>query len=196
MKTGTAKLYNWAIEKAGSKLAPLWIATLFSLELVLFIPLDAILMFFCLQNRQKTFYYVLIAAICSTLSGVIGYLLGHFLWDLIGSYIVPHLISSASFKTMALHFQNYENWAVFLGALFPFPLKALSLSAGVFHVDLFPFICCFFVARLLRFFLVGGAMVLWGEKVKLFLDKHFQRVLLLIGVKIAAAFLFFWILAS
>ena len=195
MKTRTAKLYHWAMEKASSRLAPLWIATLFSLELILFIPLDAILMFFCLQNKKKTFYYVLIAAFSSTLSGVIGYLLGHFLWDLIGSYIVPHFISSSAFATMSLHFQNYENWAVFLGALLPFPLKALSLSAGVFHLDLFPFICCLTAARFLRFFLVGGAMMIWGEKVKTFLDKHFQQVLLIIGAKIITAFAFFWILA-
>ncbi|MBS0625917.1 MAG: hypothetical protein JSS32_07700 [Verrucomicrobia bacterium] len=196
MKAGTAKLYHWAIQKANSRLAPLWIAVLFSLELFLFIPLDAVLMFFCLQNRQRTFYYVLIAGAASIFSGLVGYLLGHFLWDLIGPYVVPHFISSSLFERISGHFQEYENWAVFLGSLLPFPLKALSLSAGVFHLGLFPFLCCLAAARFLRFSLVGGAMVLWGESVKTFLDRHFHRVMLVIGAKIAATFLFFWVLAK
>ena len=196
MKAGTAKLYHWATQKANSTLAPIWIAILFSLELVLIIPLDAVLIFFCLQNKKRTFTYVLIAGAASTLSATAGYLLGHFLWDLIGPYVVPYLISSSTFERISLHFQQYENWAVFLGALFPFPLKALSLISGVFHLGLFPFICSVAAARFLRFFLVGGAMVLWGESVKTFIDRHFHRLILLLAFKITLASLFFWLIAS
>jgi membrane protein YqaA with SNARE-associated domain len=192
MRQSTTKLYNWAIQKANSDRAPLWIALLFSLELFLFVPLDAILMFFCLQNRKNIFLYIGIGAIASTLSGLVGYLLGHFLWDLIGSYIVPHLISLSYFNKLSLHFQNYEVWAVFFGSLLPFPLKALSLSAGVFHLGILPFITYMALARLLRFSLVGAAMALWGESVKGFVDRHFHRIVMLVGAKIAMAFLFFW----
>jgi hypothetical protein len=50
-------------------------------------------------------------------------------------------------------------------------------------------------ARFLRFFLIGGVMVLWGEKVKTFVDRHFHRIVMVIGAKVAMAFLFFWMLA-
>lgn len=196
MKRSTTRLYNWALEKAGSPKAPFWIALLFSLELILFIPLDAILVFFCLQNRKNIFLYVSIAAIASTLSGLMGYLLGHFLWDLIGPYVVPHLISTSFFDRLSLHFQLYENWAVFFGALLPFPLKALSLVAGIFHLGIMPFAICLGLARLVRFSLVGGAMALWGESVKKFVERHFHRIVVVIGAKIAAAFLFFWAIAQ
>ena len=56
VKKSTTKLYHWAIQKASSTKAPLWLALLFALELVLFVPLDAILMFFCLQKRSNTHY--------------------------------------------------------------------------------------------------------------------------------------------
>ncbi len=196
MKTGTTKIYNWALEKATSEKAPFWVAFLFSLELFLFIPLDAIMVFCCLHNPRKTVLYVLIASVASTLSAILGYFFGHFLWDLIGSYVVPHLISTAVFERMASHFQLYENWAVFIGSLIPFPLKALSVTAGVFKLAFFPFFCCVLAARLLRFGLLGGAVVLWGEGLKAFVDKHFHRIILLIGAKIVAAFLFFWAMAS
>lgn len=194
--SSSSKFYNWAIHKANSPQAPLWIALLFFLELFLFIPLDAILMFFCLQNRSRIFLYVFIAAIASLGSGIIGYLLGHFLWDLVGSYIVPHLISVAQFDRISGHFQVYEHWAIFFGSLLPFPLKALSLTAGVFHFGLLPFSLCMVFARLVRFLLIGGAMALWGERVKNFVERHFHRILVVVGAKVAVALAFFWVLAK
>ncbi|MBI5272912.1 MAG: VTT domain-containing protein [Chlamydiia bacterium] len=196
MEPRFSRLHTWAIQKASSSRASLWIALLFSLELILFIPLDAILMFFCLQNRNKTFFYIAIASIASLCSGLIGYLVGHFLWDVLGPYIVPHLISSAQFATMSSHFQTYENGAVFFGALLPFPLKVLSLAAGVFHLGIVPFSLCLFAARLIRFFLVGGAMILWGERVNKFVERHFQRIVMVLGAKVAIVLLTLWVLTK
>jgi membrane protein YqaA with SNARE-associated domain len=195
MKKSATKIYNWATKKAASQKAPLWLGFLFLLELALFIPLDAVLMFFCLQKRNNIFLYVMIATIASTLSGLVGYLLGHFLWDLIGGWVVPHLISTTSFANLSGHVQQYENWAIFFGGLLPFPLKALSLISGVFQLGIVPFVTCLAAARLLRFSLIGGAMAMWGEKVKAFVDRHFHRIFMLIGAKTAAAMLFFWMLA-
>jgi membrane protein YqaA with SNARE-associated domain len=191
-----SRLYLWAIQKASSPKAPLWIGLLFVLELFLFIPLDAILMFFCLQNRSRIFLYASIATIASLASGLIGYLLGHFLWDLIGPYVVPHVITTASFDKISSQFQSYENWAVFFGGFIPFPLKALSLGAGVFRLGILPFMLCFAAARTLRFLLIGGMMAIWGEKVKLFVERHFSRIIMVIGAKVAMIFLFFWVFAK
>lgn len=196
MKEHTARFYNWVLEKANSSKAPLWVALLFTLELFLFIPLDAVLIFFCLQDKKKTFLFVLLAAIASTVSGLIGYLIGHFLWDLLGPYIVPSLIPLSTFENLSQHLQSYESWAVFFGSLIPFPLKALSITAGAFQLGFFPFALFLFLARLLRFSLIGSAMVLWGEKVKNFVDKHFQKIFVAIGAKIAMALVLFWALAS
>lgn len=195
MKATTTKFYNWAIQKAASTKAPLWLALLFSLELVLLIPLDAVLMFFCLQKRGNIFLYILIATFASVASGAAGYLLGHFLWDLMGGWVVPHLISVATFERLSSHLQLYESWAVFFGGLIPFPMKALSIVAGVFQLGIFSFITYLTAARLIRFALIGAAMAMWGEKVKIFVDRHFHRLFVLLGAKIAVALLFFWVLA-
>lgn len=186
------RVYNWAIRRTESRRSPLWIGLLFFLELVLFIPLDVVLIFFCLQNRRNIGLYVVIATLASTLSGFCGYLLGHFLWDLVGPYIVPHLICPAAFDRFAHHYQAYENWAIFFSSLLPLPLKVISLSAGIFHLGLTAFLSYLFLARLLRFALIGGAMILWGEKVKIFVDRHFHRLLVVVGAKIAVGFGLLW----
>lgn len=195
MTASNSQLYSWAIKKASSPHSALWVGILFSLELVLFIPLDAILMFFCLENRKHIFFYTFIATIASVISGLTGYFLGHFLWDLIGPYVMPTFLSPTLFHRIEGHFQLYENWAVFLGALIPFPLKAITLTAGVFHLAFGPFFLCLIAARTLRFLVIGVSMFFWGVTVKSFIARHFHRILILIGAKIVMAFLFFWILA-
>ncbi len=196
MRTRTAKLYDWATEKAASDRAPFWLGLLFSLELFLLVPLDAVLMFFCLQKRSRIPLYVLIATAASVFTGVVGYLLGHFLWDVIGGWIVPHVIAPTTFERVASHLQTYESWAVIIGTLLPFPMKAISIVSGVFHLNLLDFIMCVAIGRLARFALVGGIIAAFGEKVKLFLDRHFHRIFLIIGAKTALAFALFWALAN
>jgi membrane protein YqaA with SNARE-associated domain len=196
MAANTGRLYQWAIQRTESKRAPIWIGIIFLLELILIIPLDAILVFFCLQRRQWIFLYVMITSIASTVSGLCGYLLGHFLWDLIGPYIVPHLISPFMFNQFAIHYQNFENWAVFIGSFLPLPMKVLSLSAGIFHLGLPAFVGFVFLARLIRFSLVGGAMYLWGERVKAFVDRHFRGLFLILSAKIAIGFAIFYLIAQ
>lgn len=193
IRAATTKIYNWATEKASSSKAPLWLGLLFSLEVFLLLPLDAVMIFFCLQNPRKTFLYIFIAAIMSTLSGVMGYFLGHFLWDFIGPYVVPYLISDSFFERLSTHLQAYTSWAVFLGSVLPFPLKAVSLTSGAFHLNVPGFIIGLLAARLIRFTFIGSVLLLWGERVKIFIDKHFHNISVVILIKIVAAILFFWL---
>ncbi len=195
MRKSTTMLYSWAIHKATSSKAPFWLGLLFLMELCLLIPLDAVMMFFCLQKRKNIFLYIMVATVASTISGLIGYLFGHFLWDLIGGWVVPNLISTSSFANITGYMVKYESWAVFIGGFIPFPLKALSMVAGVFRLGIVPFITFLATARLLRFAIIGATMAVFGEKVKLFVDRHFHKLFMVLGAKVAAAFLFFWVLA-
>lgn len=194
-KKHSRKFYNWAVQKADSPRAPFWIGLLFLGELVLFVPLDAILLFFCLQKRSKTLLYVTIALIASCVSASVGYALGYFLWDSVGPFITKYLIAEESILRMATHYQSYQNVASFVGALLPFPLKALTLSAGFCSLAFTPFLICVFLARMLRFVAIGGSTLIWGQQVKEFVDRHFHKIFLLIGTKIALAFFFLWKIA-
>jgi len=195
IKAATTKLYNWATAKASSSRAPLWVGLLFFLELFLLLPLDAVMIFFCLQNPKKTFLYILIASVASTLSGILGYLIGHFLWDLLNPYLVPHLISASYFAQVTDYLQNYSSWAVFITSLLPLPLKAISLASGTFHLHLGGFIFGLLAARLIRFTFIGMIVLRWGQKVKMFLDKHHHNLSMMLILKLVAAAIFIWFFA-
>lgn len=192
LAAGTTKFYNWAQEKTGSPRSTLWLILLFGFEIFLFMPLDALFLFFSLQNREKITRYIVLAAAASVVSGLIGFTIGHFLWDILGPYLVPHLISPALFANIVSHYQSHEAAAAFFGSLLPLPLKVLSLSAGFCHLKLLPYLSYLFAARLLRFGIIGALVNLWGDRVQAFLDKHHRSLLYAIGAKLALSGAFFW----
>lgn len=197
MRKTTAKIYNWATQKANSPHAPWWLGLLFGLELVLLIPLDAIMVFFCLHHKRSIPFYILIGAAASTFSALIGYTIGHFLWGILEPYLVPNLISPHFFEEFSCHCQNYESLAIFFGAMLPLPLKAISLISGVvYSFGVTSFLIAFFLGRIVRFSLIGGAMIFWGAKVKVFLDRYYHHLFLAFLAKTVLILLLFWVLAS
>ena len=189
------KLYQWASAKAKERLAPLWLGLIFLSELVFFIPMDAILLMFCLENPSRRYFYAVMATAASIVTGVIGYCLGHIAWEFLEPHILDRWISSAFFNQLCAHYQAAESWAVFIGAFLPVPYKAITLSAGVCHLSLMPFLCAIIGARLLRFFLIAKATEKWGLQIKAFIDKHFHRFVIAVGLKIAFVLSFFWALS-
>jgi membrane protein YqaA with SNARE-associated domain len=189
------KLYAWASLKANKRLAPLWLGFIFLTELIFFIPMDAILLLFCLENPARRYYYAAMATLASVITGAIGYFLGHLAWDFLAPYVLDHLISASFFNQITEHYLAVQNWAVFLGALLPVPYKAITLSAGVCHLNFIPFFGAVLAARMLRFFLIAKATEKWGVQIKAFIDKHFHRFVIAVGIKIAFALSFFWALS-
>ncbi len=170
----------------------LWLALIFSAEIFLLIPLDAVLLFFCIHNRKKMVLYPFLAAAASTLSALIGFFVGYVLWEGVGPFVIKYLISEQSFTYVTHHFENLQHITTFLGAFLPLPMKLLSVSAGICKFNLFFFSTTVFAARLMRFSLVALAAFIWGEKVKAFTDKHFHKIFLLVLAKVAIIFGVFW----
>ncbi len=189
------KFYQWASLKAKERFAPFWLGVIFLTELIFFIPMDAILLMFCLENPARRYYYAAMATLASVVTGVTGYYLGHLAWDFLQPYILDHFISTSFFNQICAHYQAVQGWAVFLGAFLPVPYKAITLSAGVCHLSFLSFLGAIIGARFLRFFLIAKATEKWGVQIKAFIDKHFHRFVIAVGLKIAFALSFFWALS-
>jgi membrane protein YqaA with SNARE-associated domain len=185
------RVYDWASTKVQSPYAPLWLGGVFLFELVLFIPFDALLMFFCMQNPQRRFFYASMATLASLVTGAVGFLVGYWLWDTVGSYVVGHLISRQFFANLVAHYNAHEHLAVVIGSLLPIPFKAVTLSAGFCQLSFWPFAVSVLLARAVRFFFIAEMMHRFGDRIKAFIDRHFSRILMALGAKIALTFTFF-----
>jgi membrane protein YqaA with SNARE-associated domain len=190
------RVYNWACQKAYSPMAPLWLALIFLLEMFLFLPMDGLLMLFCMHNPQRRFIYAFVATISSLVIALIGYAIGYLLWDSIGDFVTAHLISKDFFNRLVAHYNDHEHAAVFIGSFLPIPFKAITISAGFCQLSLSGYLVSIFFARALRFFLIAEMMQRWGTQIKGFVDRHLGRLIWALGAKAALTFTFFWVLGN
>jgi membrane protein YqaA with SNARE-associated domain len=167
--------YDWMGSKVYSRHAEMWLFVLFFIESSFFIiPVDPLLILFCIHNNRRSLYYASLATAASVAGGAFGYAIGAFMWQSVGAQLVTWLISEATFQGLVLKYKLYQTWAVLLGGFTPVPYKAVTISAGFCHLSFIPFIFYSLIARGARFFLVASAIFIWGPQIKTFIDRYFN----------------------
>lgn len=174
------RLYDWMGSKVGSRWADAWLAALFFIESSVFIiPVDPLLMLYCIKRQRKAWYYAAVATMASVVGGLFGYFIGAVMWQTVGTWIVHHLISPTVFQGVVARYQQYEAWAVFIAAFTPVPYKAVTISAGFCRLDVLQFVLFSFLGRGLRFFLLGGLIYRFGAQVQALVDRYFNVLVVL-----------------
>ena len=173
------KTYDWMGKKTKSPFADVWLAALFFIEAIFFLPVDPLLILYCIENRKKSFYYATIATVSSVAGGVFGFFIGAVLWNSVGATLVHWVISPAAFQNAVTKYHTYQNWAVLIAGFTPLPYKAITLSAGFCKLSIIPFIVCSIISRGARFFLVSGLIYVWGARIKVFIDRYFNQLVIL-----------------
>jgi len=171
------KTYDWMGSKVESPYAIWWLAALFFIESsFLIIPVDPLLILFCVERTSRSFYYAMVATIASVFGGLFGYFIGAVLWESVGVALVTWVISESTFYNIVAKYKMNQHWAIFLAGFLPLPYKAITVSAGFCHLPIVPFMVYSTLARGGRFFLVAGLIKLMGPKVKVFIDRYFNQL--------------------
>lgn len=168
-------IYDWMGSKVGSAYADAWLIALFFIESSFFIiPVDPLLILYCISNTKRSLYYAAIATMASVAGGIFGYFIGSVMWYGIGQVLVKWLISEKTFYDVVAKYKLYQNWAVLLAGFTPIPYKAVTISAGFCNLAFVPFVTCSILARGARFFLIAGAIKMWGPQIKDFINQYFN----------------------
>jgi membrane protein YqaA with SNARE-associated domain len=166
--------------------------TLFILAFIesIFFPLppDLLLIPLGLASRKNVFKLAAICTAGSVLGGAIGYVVGYFFMDAVGMYIVNFYKLEDGYASMQEWYQQYDAWAVFAAGLTPIPYKVATLTAGAFKINFATFMLASIASRGLRFFAEALFIYIFGEKVRYFLEKRFDLILLIALVLIVAGF--------
>ena len=174
IKITNASFFEKLIEQSKSIYARTLLYFISFIEAIFFpIPVDPLLAILVLNNKQK---YIELTIFC-TLASVIGGLVGWFLGYVIGEEIEELLtiipwIKNDSFNTVKTAFDEHGILIIFLGAFTPLPFKIISVTSGVFHVNIVAFFVMSIVGRGLRFFLVSMIVKNFGDKGIDLLKKH------------------------
>lgn len=178
------QLYDWMGRQTENPYGVWVLGIFFFIEAIFFFPADPLLILFCVENQKKSFYYATIATLASVAGGVAGYYIGFLVWNAIGQKMVAMISSPATFTHLCQQYKIHQTWAVLVAGFTPIPYKLVTLTAGFCKLPLLPFIACSFIARGARFYLVGGAIYLWGAKIKDSIDRYFNLLVLLFIVLI------------
>lgn len=148
------------------------------------VPAEVIMVPMCLAKPAKSLRFAAIAALASVLGGVFGWIIGHFLFDLIASPLLTFWHAMPAFE--ALKAQTGTGMLVVLlltsGAAHLPPMKVVTILAGAVGVNLWLFIFVAVVARGGKFFLMGWALQRYGAPLAEVLAKRMALVAVVVLV--------------
>ena len=183
-------LYNWTLKKAEHKYSS-WILSFVSFAESSFFPIppDILLIPMIIAKRVKAWMYAFICTFSSVLGGVAGYAIGYFFYNSIGVVIIDAYHLSSSFNTFESYYNEYGILIVLGAGFTPFPFKFITIASGVFNLNIFLFIITAIIARGLRFYLLAGLLFVFGEKIKVLIDKYFNMFAILFFILLVGSVL-------
>jgi len=184
------KLYKSLSAYVHRPFASIIFAFLFFIEAIFFIPVDPILIMFCLERRSQSLFYAAVATLSSVLGGFMAYLIGSTLFDTLGLRIINIFSSMETFNRITNLYRSYESYAVLFSSFTPFPYKIVTLSAGFCKLPLIPFITCSLIGRGARFFLVAYIIKKHGAQVQQFIDRYFNYLVIIFTLFILLCMVF------
>lgn len=150
------------------------------------VPAEVIFLPMCLTRPERALRYALIAATASVLGGVLGWMIGHYLFDLVAAPVLNFWHSMPAFE--ALKAQTGEGTILMLlvtsGVAHLPPMKVVTILSGAVGFSLWLFILSAVVARGAKFLLLGWALARYGEPIAELIHRRlasFAVVVLLLG---------------
>ncbi len=181
----TKKLYDWVLSLASHRFAlPALCVVSLTEASVFLIPPDVLLIAMGAERPKKALRYAFYCTLFSVIGALLGYVLGAFVWNYIEGYVYTFLFSKENVELVKELFHKNTFTAVLLAAFTPIPFKAFTIIGGTLGVPLVPFILGSIVGRSLRYFLIGFLFFIFGQSVKVYIEKHFEKATLIIGALI------------
>ncbi|MWV28765.1 YqaA family protein [Aurantiacibacter rhizosphaerae] len=183
-------LYNWTMAKAAHPHAQWWLAFFSFIESSFFpIPPHPLLGLMCLAEPKRAIRYAAICTAASVLGGLFGYMIGFFLYEAVGEWLIGALGLTDSFPAAACYIREQGAIAVFLAAGTPIPFKLMTITAGFIEMNLVTFLIAAIAGRALIFMVVGVLFQFFGAPIKAIIDKYLGTVTTIFVVLVVGGFL-------
>jgi len=183
------KMYDWVLHWAETPYGgPALFALSFAESSFFPIPPDPLLIALAFGNRSKAFFFFLLCTVASVLGGILGYYIGFALYETVGLPIIQFYHAEALFDKLSTMFNENSFIAVVVAALTPIPYKVFTITAGVCKSDLVTFIFASILGRGLRFGIVSGLIYFFGDPIKEFIDKYFEKLAIAFAILLILGF--------
>jgi membrane protein YqaA with SNARE-associated domain len=140
-----------------------------------FPPPDVMLAPMALARPERAMRYAALTLLLSVLGGLVGYLIGAFLFDLVEPFIVAWGYQ-ARFEKVITWFDAWGFWAVLVAGFSPVPYKIFTIAAGVLNLAIIPFVLASIIGRGARFFLLAWCLAKFGPAIEPRLVRYIEFI--------------------
>ncbi|MFL4970536.1 MAG: YqaA family protein [Xanthobacteraceae bacterium] len=190
------RLYDWCIAAAGKPHAS-WIMGVVSFVESSFFPVppDAMLIPMALARPDKAYFYATLCTITSVAGGVLGWVIGYFLYESVGHWLMQLYGYSGKIEAFREAYVQWGTWIILFKGVTPIPYKIVTIASGFAEYPIVPFIFLSIIARGMRFYLVAFLLNRYGARARAIIEERLtfwftlSLVVLVLGI-IAATYLF------
>lgn len=182
-------LYNWVIRLAGGKQAEpaLW-AISFAESSFFPIPPDVMLAPMCFARPERSWRYAFGCTIASVLGALLGYAIGYYLFEAVGSAIISVFGYGGKEEELRASYAAAGVWIIFLKGVTPIPFKLVTIISGAMAFNVPIFLAACLVTRAVRFFLVAWLFKTFGPTLAPVIEKRIGLFMLLFVVILVGGF--------
>ena len=171
------KIYHGVMQFSRRRQAPYYLSLLSFVEsfILPFPPPDVMLAPMALARPTRALYFATLTLIFSVLGGVVGYLIGAFLFDQAEPFVIAWGYQ-ARFDTVVEWFGQWGFWAVLVAGFSPVPYKIFTIAAGLLNLAIIPFLLASVIGRGARFFLLAWCLAKYGPAIEPRLIKYIEYI--------------------
>lgn len=178
-----APMYARAIAWSRHPRAPAFLTGLSFVEAIIFpVPPEVMLAPMSLAQPKRALWFATLSLIGSIAGAVIGYLLGHYAFELMRPLFewlgMLHGIESGidTIRTKMAESPWAVFWLLVAGGFAPIPMKVFTWASGVVGVPWVPYLAAMAIGRGKRVFLVAIAIRLGGERAERALHRYIEPI--------------------
>jgi membrane protein YqaA with SNARE-associated domain len=170
-------LYDWTLKLAHHRHAVRSMAAVSFAESSFFpIPPDVVLVPVVLANRDRAYWIATVCTVASVLGGVLGYLIGAFLWESIGLWLAQLYHLEEKMEDLRGLYAEWGSAVILIKGLTPIPFKLVTIASGVFSFNFPLFVLLAAITRGFRFFLIAFLLKRYGEPVQEFIERRLNLI--------------------
>ena len=184
-------MYDWVLGWADTRYgAPALFLIAFAESSFFIIPPDVLLIALCLGVRKRAFHFAAVCTAGSVIGGLVGYGIGWGLWGVVDEFFFAYVpgFDEAAFAQVQDIYRRWDFWFVFVAAFTPVPYKVITVTAGVFGLDLLMFMIATIIGRSARFFAVAALLYAFGQPIGDFIDKRFNLLTVVFTILLFGGF--------
>lgn len=183
------RFYDRVLALAASRHAVLWLGAIAFAESSFFpIPPDVLLVPMAIARPERAWRYAAVCTVASVLGGMLGYLIGYALFDLVARPLLDFYHYSTAFEAFRQRFAENGVYLILIKGLLPIPFKIVTIASGVAEVNFLAFFAACIVTRGARFFLFAALIRRFGEPVRTFIEQRLMLVTSLVAAGIVLGF--------